>query len=267
MKNKLFTSAVIMFTAIGLLAFARSSFAANTSQTNWGQKGNMERGQFERGQHIPGVMGVVSVIKGSNLTIQSHSFGPNSATTTYSIDASKAIVIDKGATSTLSAIAIGNPIAVEGTVNGTSVIATKINIGGGFGRINGERPNIGPRGASSTAKLNMLEGNGEPVIGGTVSMVSGTTITITNKSNTTYSIDASSATITKNNATATASDIVVGDSVLVQGSINGTSVIASTITDHVPAVQNSNNVKTSSSNPVGSFFGGIKGFFSRLFGF
>ena len=75
-----------------------------------------------------------------------------------------------------------------------------------------------------------------PSVVGTVSAVSGANITVngrqgfgTNASVITYNIDASTATVLKNNATSTISSIVVGDAIAVQGTINGTNVTATTI--------------------------------------
>ena len=265
MKNKIFTGTIIISAAVGLLVFAGSSFAATAPQGAWGQRGGAGQTQFKTGQHNPGVMGVVSNISGSNLVVQSKGFSPNSATTTYSVDASNAAVMYKGATSTLSVIVVGNSISIQGTINGTLIVATKINVGMGFGRVNGQKSAMGPRNASSTIQVNMPEGNGQPIIGGTVSAISGTIITIANKSNISYSIDASTAIIKKGNAVSSLSGIAAGDSVLVQGTINGTSVIATTVNDQTQ-VASANNSTNSNQKPAG-FLGGIKNFFSKLFGF
>jgi ribosomal protein L15 len=261
MKNKVLLSA-IMFSLLLGFGIVGSSFAATASQT--GQRGFGGQGQFQGNrQQIPGVFGNVTSINGTNLTVASRGFGPNSATTTYSIDASKAIVMDKEATSTISVISVGNQVSVQGTITGTSVSATKINVGIGFGRGNGQNPGKGMGGRFASSS-NMIEGNGQPIIGGTVSAVSGATITITNKSNVSYTVDASSATITKGNGASTVSDIAVGDNILAQGTINGTSVTATTVTDQGSV---SANKKAESKPSIGGFFGGIGNFFAKLFGF
>lgn len=267
MKNKILASVVALSAVVGL-AFAGSVSAAVAPQ-NWGGQRGAGQGQFTKGARpeMPGVFGTVSTISGTTLTVTSKGFGSSTVATTYTVDASNATVMDKGATSTLSSIAVGNSIMVSGTVSGTSVTATKINVG--MGNIGFGGAGMGGRNASSTANriprnassTNMMVGNGQPIIGGTVSAISGTTITITNKGNITYTIDASSATVTKGNSSSSVSNIAVGDSVLVQGTINGTSVTATTITDQAPA-------KATNSKPsIGGFFGGIGNFFSKLFGF
>jgi hypothetical protein len=110
---------------------------------------------------------------------------------------------------------------VQGTVSGTSVTATNI-IDGKFG-------GFGGRG-----------GKGSPRIGGTVTAVSGDSITVTDTPKTgtptVYTVDVSSAKITERGAkgtapaTVTASDIIVGDKVAVRGTVSGTSVTATAIT-------------------------------------
>ena len=272
MKNKIITSAIVLSALVGL-SLAGSTFAA-TTQVNPGQRGFGGSGQFQGGTRpqMPGVFGTVSAINGTTLTVASKGFSPNTATTTYSVDASNATVMVNGATSTLSAIAVGNTVMVSGTVSGTSVTATKINVGGmDLGRGNGQNPkqDFNSRNASSTlqrknASSSLPEGNGQPIIGGTVSAISGTSITITNKSNTSYTIDASSATVTKGSSTSAVSNIAVGDSILVQGTINGTSVTATTITDQgAVSADNSSSTKPAQE----SFLGGIGNFFAKLFGF
>jgi hypothetical protein len=208
----------------------------------------------------PGVFGTVASVSGDTLTVTSK-MGPitsaagsaNASGTTYTVDATNATVMKAGASSSVSAIAVGDTVLVTGTVSGTSVTATTIRDGMLMGQ-NG-RPSTTP----------IIQGNGEPVIGGTVSAISGSTLTVTNKSNVTYSVDASNATIEKKNAASTLSTVAVGDSVVVQGAVNGTSVTASSVMDGgVPSAQG-----TSTPHPGGmqGFLGGIGSFFHSLFGF
>ena len=82
---------------------------------------------------------------------------------------------------------------------------------------------------------NMME-RGSGVMG-TVSAISGNTITLTSKSfnntstQTIYTIDASKATVNKNGSVSSVSGIVVGDTIRVDGTITGTNVVATTIHD------------------------------------
>jgi hypothetical protein len=69
-----------------------------------------------------------------------------------------------------------------------------------------------------------------PGVGGTVTAVSGNTITVTGADGKTYTIDATSAAITKDE-TVTVSSVAVGDTIMANGTVNGTSVTATAIHD------------------------------------
>ncbi len=251
-------------------AFAQSA-PQNPPQGRGGWGGPGRGGRMMA--RAPGVFGTVSSVSGTTLTVTARSFvrpnatnsgsaNTNSAGTVYTVDASNAIVMKGNATSTLSAVAVGDTVMVQGTVSGTSVTATEIRDGlpqrgAGFGR-----PGFGQGNAATTIK-----GNGQPVVGGTVGTVSGSTFTMTTaQGDITYNVDASSATVTKDNATSSVSSIASGDKVLVQGSVNGTSVTASTVIDQGNA---SMQPGTQSGIPqrFRGFLGVIGGFFHRLFGF
>jgi hypothetical protein len=113
-----------------------------------------------------------------------------------------------------------------------------------------------------------ITGNGQPVIGGTVSAVNGSSLTVTNKSNVTYTVDATNAAVVKGNATSSVAAIIVGDGVIVQGAVNGTTVTASSVIDQGSAPA---QVVPGSGTPApthgGGLFGAIGGLFHRLFGF
>lgn len=92
-----------------------------------------------RPQGQPGVFGTVSAINGTTLTITSKAMpqkdAKNSgdsgaaAEVTYTIDASKATFSNNGESSTISNIAVGDSVMVQGTISGTSVAAASINKG------------------------------------------------------------------------------------------------------------------------------------------
>jgi hypothetical protein len=218
----------------------------------------------------PAVVGVVASVSGTTLTVSEKHWkltgkagdATNAApvATSYTVDASNATVTKNGAASTVSAIAVGDTVMVSGTVNGTQVTATTIR----DGVVN--RPGLGQPlepGMEIASHTPAIAGNGQPVIGGNVTAVSGNTLTVTNASNVTYTVDATSAKIVKAGVTgATLSSIAVGDSVVVQGTVNGTSVVAASVIDQA---------KPSISNPEAGehrgFMGAIGGFFAHLFGF
>ena len=132
----------------------------------------------------------------------------------------------------------------------------------GFGR-------KGPgRNSTSTPPVSPIQGNGEPIVGGSITAVSGTTLTITNTSNVTYTIDASNAKIIKNGTSTTISNVATGDNVIVQGTVNGTSITASSVIDQGAKATGNATSTSSGHGPSGSgFFGAIGSFFKHLFGF
>jgi hypothetical protein len=212
------------------------------------------------GMMKPVVFGTVTAINGNSLTVSGRQGlgAPSTATVTYTVDASKASVRKNNATSTVSAIAVGDTVAISGSVSGTTVIAKVIRDGApgmmgqgqGFGRF-----------ASSTAGI---IGNGQPVVAGKVSTITGNSLTITNISNVTYTVDVSSAKILAGPNPITISNIAVGDTVIVQGTVNGTAISASTLIDQTQIASSTQAKKQ--AGPRG-LFAGVGQFFKHLFGF
>jgi hypothetical protein len=86
----------------------------------------------------------------------------------------------------------------------------------------------------------------------------------------TYTVDASSATIVKGNVTSSIANVATGDSVVVQGTVNGTSITASSVIDQGAKGQDASSTSGTSvahGNFVSGIFGAIGGFFSHIFGF
>ncbi|SRR5258708_2149714 len=87
---------------------------------------------------------------------------------------------------------------------------------------------------SSTAQTTHSRPMGHAPLGGdgNVTAINGTNITMqeeTDEGGASYTIDASKATVTNNGATATLSDIKVGDKIFVQGTTSGTNVSATSV--------------------------------------
>jgi hypothetical protein len=249
----------IVSVLFGSLLFTSTAFAA---------AGPWQGGGGMMGGHAPGVFGTVSAISGDSITVASKGFGPNATATTYTVDATNATVTKDNASSTVSAIVVGDMVGVQGTVSGTTVAATSIHDGmmrmmrGGHGGMFGGKGN-----ASSTPTMPTITGNGQPVIGGSVTAITGDSLTVTNKSNVTYTVDATSATVSKAGVTgATIGSIAIGDNVVVQGTVSGTSVTASSVIDQGTAPSGSTAGGTNPPQHRG-FMGAIGGFFSHLFGF
>ena len=153
-------------------------------------------------------------------------------------------------------------MAVQGTITGTSVVATTIRdgvMGGpgmGFGRGGPEKDK------NSTSTKPVIAGNGQPVIAGTISAINGSIVSITNNSSSTYAIDVTNAKISQGPKTITVSTLKVGDKIIAQGTISGTSMTASSVIDQNKPVNTNDD-----ANKKPGFFGGIGQFFSHLFGF
>jgi hypothetical protein len=244
---------IVGSTIIGSFALVGTAFAAGPGAFNPGGP-NMPR---------PAVVGTVASVSGDTLTVNSKNWqrGTTATPTTstiYTVDATNATVTKSGATSSVSAIAVGDTVMVQGTVSGTSVTATSIR-DGMMGRM-GQMPPAGMSWGRNASSTPLIQGNGEPVIGGSVTTISGTTLTVSTQNGTAYTVDASSATVEKGGAASTISAVAVGDRVIVQGAVTGTSVAASSVID-----------QATSSAPIGGgkrgVMSAIGGFFTRLFGF
>ncbi len=255
----------------GSLLISSVAFADTTATTptasQWG-KGIHAMGRMMG--RAPGIFGTVASL--SPLTVTTKA-GPNGtpASVTYTVDASSATVTKAGAASAVSAIVVGDTVMVQGTVTpasgttGASVVAKTIRDGipakgaGMFGK------GKGSENASTSAPI--ITGNGQPVIGGTVSAVSGNTITITTaQGGLTYNVDATSATVQKAGAALSISSISLGDKLVVQGTVNGTSVTATSVVDQGAGISGKPSIQGSPEGNEG-FMSGIRGFFQHLFGF
>lgn len=273
MRQTILYAFISLLMTAGLLV-AVPAFAQSTQGGGPGGWGGFGHGPAAAGQRAPGVFGSVTAISGDTITLNSKGFGREASSTsatatTYTVDATSATVTKDGAASTVSAIAVGDNLMVQGTVSGTSVTATRISDGLGKGMPGGMPGARGMASSTRPAAMANIQGNGEPVIGGSVTGVSGDTLTVTNKSNVTYSVDATNATIIKTGATSTISSILTGDNVIVQGSVNGNSVTASSVIDQGTAQTPSNSGNGNGPAPHGvmGVFGAIGGFFQHLFGF
>jgi len=254
-------------------AMAQTGNSMMGGRANWqGQSGS------RNGMMRSGVFGTVTSVSGNTITITGQQgFGSSSPQTSFTVNAANAVVMKNNATSTIASVAIGDKIFAQGTVSGTNVTATMIRDGVMMGmRGNGKGPNgAGAPGQnkngdwSGASTTSAILGNGQPVVAGAVSIINGNQLTVTTKSNVTYSVDATNAKfVSGNNSTLALSNVSVGDTVLIQGSINGTNVAASTVIDQSKPAMNSGNPNPgNNSSAKKGFFGGIGSFFMHLFGF
>ena len=255
-KQKYVSVLAVGLIAVGLVAAGLVSAQGNQGQgkgMGWGQGEKPGSGQMQRA----GIFGTVASINGTTLTVtnaprpnmgkKATTTAPTPASITYSVDATNAKVTKNNADSTVSAIAVGDTVVVQGTVTGTNVVAKTIRDGVPQNRQ--EQPAI--------------QGNGQPVVAGKVTAISGNTITISNSSNVAYTIDATSAKFIENGvASPTIANVSVGDNIIVQGTVNGNSVTASSVIDQKPRVESAPKPA-----PRSGIMGGIGNFFKHLFGF
>ncbi len=199
---------IITIPAIAALMLAGGAIAGYTGiVAAQSGTGSMANERSERGPHVGGE---ITAINGSALTVSDKRSG-----TSYTVETSGATIMKDGASAELSSFAVGDRVMAEGTINGTTVTATKV-----FGGIKGSFGGHGGRG----------KGHG---VMGEVTAVNGSTITVTGMDGTSYTVNADGASV-KRIAAGALSDIAVGDRIGVHGEVSGTNVTATTIMDDVP---------------------------------
>lgn len=251
MINKKYISILTLLAVIGVLATSLPVYAKD-GQNGLGQR--VKDNKIRR----PEAFGTVSAISGTTITVvrpgeNERNDNGNKKQVTYTVDASKATVTKAGAASSLSAIVVGDKVMIQGTMSGTTVVADSIRVGLGLNEKT-------PKDANP-----IILGNGQPVVAGKITAINGNSITITNQGGAVYTIDVSKAKIMRGKDNLAVLDLVVGDSIVVQGAINGSSVAASLILDQTPKTATPGN-----GNQDDGFLGGIGGAFKnmfRIFGF
>jgi hypothetical protein len=253
--NKKYLFAILALVMAVTLAQTAPAFADNNNKSgDHSDNRGSGLGEDMRGGMIkPGIFGTVTLVNGNSITISGRQgLGQNTGTVTFTIDATNAKIMKNNVLGTIASITVGDTIMAEGTLTGTNLVATTIR--DGSARL--------PKDKKPGENIPPFAGNGQPVVAGTVSAVSGSTVTITNKSNVTYTIDAANAKVMQGTTIIAVSNIAIGDVIVVQGTINGNSIVASSIMDQQkPAGSTDNNGKHK------GFFGSIGSFFSRIFGF
>lgn len=162
------------------------------------------------------LVGKITAINGIMITVQSMRDGA-----VYTVNANDATVWN-GSNTTLSKLSVNDTIIVKGTLSGTTVTATAI-AGGNWKDKWPENGNWN---------------NLKPGIIGTVTSVSGSTLTVKAMNGTIYSVETANAKFQKDKNTAiTIANIAVNDSVIIQGTVNGTSVTATNVFDVETYVQ------------------------------
>jgi hypothetical protein len=264
MSNKKYVSIFAVLASFLILVAAAPAFAQTASTTNPGNsawQGHMRAGTGRMMK--PGVFGTVASVSGDVVTVNGkQGFGTSATSTTFTVDATNATVTKNGTVGTISSIVAGDTIMAQGTLTGTNLVASTIRDGqmgmrGGPNGLGGNKSGTPP-----TQPISPITGNGQPVIAGSVSAINGSSLTVTNKSNVTYTVDATNAKIVQGQTTISVSGITVGDMVIVQGTVNGNSVTASSVIDQKASTTTSTTTPTHKG-----FFGSIGSFFSHIFGF
>lgn len=276
MKNNKYVYSLLVLIALATLIGAVPALADNnnTNNTSAGQpgigrngagRGMMNRGNIGNIMMKPGVFGTVSAVNGNTITVTGkQGFGANAVATTFTVDATNAKVIKNNVAGTVSSILVGDTIVAQGTLTGTNLVATNIRDGVVVGR---GLPNTNKMmNKQPEQALSLITGNGQPVVVGTVSSIVGPTVVITNKSNVSYTIDATNAKITQGPNTISISNLAVGDMLVVQGTVNGNAVVASTIIDQAKPVSTT-ATPVANGESHGGFFAGVGSFFAHLFGY
>lgn len=250
-----------MVLSLALIASAMVALPALAAENAPGRPNNDRSGlmrdlaqKLGLSKEKPQIVGIVTTINGKILTITARpGFGSTTPATAtiFTVDATNASVIKGKATSSIAQIAVGDMVIVQGAISGTNVTAKTIRDSNIQQRLKKE--------IKEEKKQERIDGNGQPIVAGTISAItSSSSITITNKSNVTYTVDVASAKIYQGQrATSTFSNLKIGNNVVVQGTVNGTAIVASTIID-----QNKPAIK-----PRPGFVRGIGQFFRGLFGF
>jgi len=230
MKNKVLIASLA---ALALIGGAFTGIAAVASAQTVSPGTAITANTAAKGLNSHGVAGTIVSINGNTITLT----GKNG--TTYTVDASAA-TISQISTINVSGLSVGNTIMVGGTVNGTSVTAKSIMSGtlptGGF---------CGSAGANGH-KGGYGKGSG---VSGTVSAVNGASLTVTSKTGTVYTVNAGSAKVSKSVSGSaptaiTVSNIAVGDTVSIRGTVSGTSVTATQIFDGIHQARAPNSSST-----------------------
>lgn len=210
-KTKRTLQATGLLALVAALSFGtvKATHAAQNTKSLTGLMGMMRRPGKGMGQ--PAASGTVASINGDGITLT----GANG--TTYTVDASNAALdINKPAGTSLqnSGIMTGDTLTVFGTVSGNNIAATRIADG-----------------------IRMHGAMGKPVTG-TVSAVSGSSVSLAGSNGTTYTVDLSKATIDKfaNNAKSIiqVSAIQNGDTLTVFGAVTGSDIAATHAIDGQP---------------------------------
>ena len=193
--------AVLPFAAFAQTGTATTTPGTSTHKVTLGGEGAHE-GKKPTGAmtSAKSVSGTVTAVSGATITLT------NKAGKVFTVDATNAkFSAQMGVTESISNVLVGDMVSARGTVNGTSVTATSISDASYISRT---------------------------VFSGKVTAISGSMLTISAMKGKTYTVDATTATITKGfkvKAAMTLADVKVGDKITAIGTLSGTTVTATAV--------------------------------------
>jgi len=203
----------LVATGLFVLSTAVIPFAVNADTTNAQPASSyktMFAGKLEgKMGDNRGVRGAVTAISGTSITLT------DKKGAIYTVDAASATVRKDKTAIQVADIKVGDTVLIEGVVSGNTVAAKSI--------LDGTMPMHPLMGKNKLA----------PGVTGTVSAVSGTTITLADKAGTTYAVDAANVKFPSGpfGLAESLGSIAVGDVISVRGTVSGTNVTATTIND------------------------------------
>ncbi len=179
---------------------SQTSIKGNTSDDRWDDGDRkVSEGMWRPWMASGGITGTVTVVNGSTITVQTAS------NTTYTVNTSGALI--RHTTTGDTTLSSGDRVFIQGVVSGSSVVAAVVIDAGA---------KSDPKPSDEDKRMG---------IAGTVTAKSSSNITVLGKNGTTYTVSTVNATFWKNKHETTASsDISVGDTVLVQGTVTGSNV-------------------------------------------
>lgn len=208
----------------------------------------------------PNVVGKVSAINGSVLTViskQGFNKTFSKSPTTFTIDAKSAKILRGNTAILVSDIVVGDTVIIQGNITGTNITATVIRDG-----------KVGE--GDNDQALYQIEENGQPVVFGEISAISGFNLTVANSGDIVYSVDASNAKVfIPGKTNSSLSDLSSGDRVMIQGTVNGNSIKASLVVGQkAPGFSVGSNQEKDNKNKLkAGFFNNAWNFFKRIFKF
>lgn len=113
--------------------FNQDGFGGRESRGKSDVSRPFEKPGYGLGQAELAFVGQIISINSNNFSLASRSLGRGSATTTYTVDVSNALIIKQKATTTISSLVVGDLVIVRGTLNGTNIKAKIVRDGVGLG--------------------------------------------------------------------------------------------------------------------------------------